>query len=100
MKFCLLVTVALDIFIKEKNNNTLYFPWISPLSFFYANGVYLVKLSREVPYYPFFDPHSQIFQHPSPPLIIFHTNFQPPCLLEPSLIWNLRVHNLVLFRII
>ena len=33
MKFCLLVTVALDIFIKEKNN-TLYFPCISSLSLF------------------------------------------------------------------
>ena len=49
MKFCLLVTVALDIFIKEKNN-TLYLPWNSPLSFFYAKGVYLVKQSGEVPY--------------------------------------------------
>ena len=49
MKFCLLVTVALDIFIKEKNN-TLYLPWISPLSFFYVKGVYSVKLSRELPY--------------------------------------------------
>ena len=48
MKFCLLVTVALDIFIKEKNN-TLYLPWISPLSFFYAKSVYSVKLSRKVP---------------------------------------------------
>ena len=28
-------TVALDISIKEENN-TLYLPWISPLSFFYA----------------------------------------------------------------
>ena len=37
MKFCLLVTVALDIFIKEKNN-ILYFPWISPLSFSYGKG--------------------------------------------------------------
>ena len=49
MKFCLLVTAALDIFIKEKNN-TLYLPWISPLSFFYAKGVYSVKLSGKVLY--------------------------------------------------
>ena len=49
MKFCLLVTVALDILIKEKKN-TLYPPSISPLSFFYAKGVYSVKLSGEVPY--------------------------------------------------
>ena len=49
MKFCLLVTVALDIFIKEKNN-TLYLPWISPLSFFYVKGVYSVKLSGELTY--------------------------------------------------
>ena len=39
MKFCLLVTVALDIFIKEKND-TLHLPGISPFSFFYAKGVY------------------------------------------------------------
>ena len=38
MKFCLLVTVALDIFMKEKNN-TLYLPCISPLSFFCAKGL-------------------------------------------------------------
>ena len=44
VKLCILVTVALDIFIKEKNN-TSYLPWISPLSFFYAKGVYSVKLS-------------------------------------------------------
>ena len=49
MKFCLLVTAALDIFITE-NNDTLYLPWISPLSFFYAKGVYSVKISRKVPY--------------------------------------------------
>ena len=49
MKFCLLVTVALDISIKEKNN-TLYLPWISPLTFFYAKGVYSINLSGEVPY--------------------------------------------------
>ena len=47
MKFYLLVTVALDIFIKEKNN-TLYLPRISLLSFFYAKGVYSVKLSGKV----------------------------------------------------
>ena len=49
MKFCSLVTVALDIFIKEKHK-TLYLHWISPLSFFYAKGAYSVKLSGEVPY--------------------------------------------------
>ena len=49
MKFCLVVTGALDIFIKEKNN-TLYLPWISPLSFFYAKGIDSVTLSRKVPY--------------------------------------------------
>ena len=48
MKFCLLVTVALDIFIKEKNN-TLYLPWVSPLSVFFAKSVHSVKLSGEVP---------------------------------------------------
>ena len=49
MKFCLLATVALDIFIKDKNN-TLYLPWISPLSFFHAKGIYSVKLSGKVPH--------------------------------------------------
>ena len=49
MKFCLLVTVALDIFFKVKNN-TLYLPWISPLSFFCAKGVNSLTLSGEVPY--------------------------------------------------
>ena len=48
MKFCLLVTIALDIFIKEKNN-TLNLPWTSLLSFFNAKDVVLVKLSGEVP---------------------------------------------------
>ena len=47
MKLCLLITFALDTFIKEKNN-TLYLPWISPLSFFHAKGVYLVKLNGKV----------------------------------------------------
>ena len=64
MKVFLLVTVALDIFIKE-TNNTLYLPWISPLSFFYAKGVYLVKLSGKYP----------INHFPTPRI------FQPPCLL-------------------
>ena len=49
MKFCLLVTVALDIFIKGKSD-TLYLPWISPLSLFMQKVFYSVKLSREVPY--------------------------------------------------
>ena len=49
MSFCLLVTTALDILIKEKND-TLHLPWISPLSYFYAKGAYLVKLQGEVPY--------------------------------------------------
>ena len=49
MKFCLLVTVAFDIFIKLMRNNALYLPWISPLSFL-SKGVYSVKLSGKVPY--------------------------------------------------
>ena len=49
MKFCLIVTFALDIFLKVKNN-TLYIPWIPPLSFFYAKGSYSVKLRGKVPY--------------------------------------------------
>ena len=50
MKYCLLVTVALDIFIKEKIILYIYFPWISPLPFFLAKAVYSVKLGGEVPY--------------------------------------------------
>ena len=49
MKFCLLITVALDIFIKGKNN-TSYLPWISPLSFFYAKSIYSAKLTGK-PYF-------------------------------------------------
>ena len=82
MKFCLLVTIALDIFIKEKNN-TLYLPWISPLSFFYAKGVYSVNLSRKVPTLLTNFRPPQIFQPPPPPaLIISYTNFQPPLLIR------------------
>ena len=75
MKFCLLVTAALDIFIKEKNN-TLYLPWISPSSFSYAKGVYSVKLSGKVSYLPFSDPPPGYSTPPS--LIILYPNFQPP----------------------
>ena len=78
MKFCLLVTAALDIFIKEKNN-TLYLPWISPSSFSYAKGVYSVKLSGKVSYLPFSDP-PRIF-HPSLAYYIV-PKFPTPCLLE------------------
>ena len=69
MKFCLLVTAALDIFIKEKNK-TSYLPCIFPLSFFYAKGVYSVTLSGAVSHQPSL-------------LVIFYTNFQAPSLLEP-----------------
>ena len=59
----------------KNNNNTLYLLWISPLSFFYAKGVYSVRLSREVPYQPF----SDLPDIPPPPsLIVFYINFQPP----------------------
>ena len=59
MNFCVLVTVALDIFIKEKNN-TLYLPWISPLSFFYEKGVYSVKLLHKFPTLPVYSGHYSI----------------------------------------
>ena len=50
MKFCLLVTVALDIFIKEKNNILYYYIIILFYIIFYAKGVYSVKLSGKVLY--------------------------------------------------
>ena len=80
MKVCLQVTIALDIFIKEKNN-TSYLPWISALSFFYAKAVYLVRLSGEIPYLLFSNPPDIPTlppPPPTPPLIIFYTNFHPP----------------------
>ena len=80
MKFCLLVTVAIDIFMKEKNN-TLYLPWISPLSFFYAKRCLLGQTKRKGTPLTIFRP-ARIF-NPPPQLIIFYTNFQPPSLLEP-----------------
>ena len=43
------ITIGLNIFEKEKNN-TLHLPLITPLSFFYAKDVCLVKLSGEVLY--------------------------------------------------
>ena len=49
MKLCLLVTVALDIFIKEKNNTFISLGFLL-CHFFYAKGVYSVKLSGNVPY--------------------------------------------------
>ena len=80
-KFCLPITAALDIFIKERNN-TLNLAWISLLSFFYAKGVFSVKLSGEVPYQPLSNPL---------PLIIFYTNFHPPAYQNPLFIRDLRV---------
>ena len=37
-------------YFHKRKNDTLYLPWISPLSFSYAKGVYSVKLSGKVPY--------------------------------------------------
>ena len=72
MKFCLLVTVASDIFVKGKSN-TLHL--LCRLSFLYAKGVHLVRLSIEVPYQPFSKPPGI----PIPPAnFIFYTNLQPP----------------------
>ena len=103
MKVCLQVTIALDICIKEKND-TLYLPWISTLSFFYAKAVYLVRLSGEVPYSLFSNPSDipTLPPHPSPPppptaYYILH-KFPSPSPLPlsllirtPSFIWDLRV---------
>ena len=76
MKFCLLVTVALDISIKEKNCPWIY-PWISPMSFFLLGQAKrkgtLLTIFRSPPDIP----------TPPPPLIMFYANFQPLCLLEP-----------------
>ena len=84
MKVCLQVTIALDIFIKEKNN-TLYLSWISALSFFYAKAVYLIRLSGEVPYSLFSTPpgYSNPPAPPSPtPHLLYFTQISIP--LPPS----------------
>ena len=70
MKFSLLVTAALDIFIKEKNN-TLYLPWISPLSFFYAKG----QTMRKGTLLTIFRPPPDI---PTPRLLYFTQISNPP----------------------
>ena len=89
MKFYLLVTVELDIFIKEKNN-TLYLPWISPLSFFYAKGVYSVNVIGKYPINKFPTPPLDI--PPPPPAYYILRKFPTtPCLLEPPFIRDLRV---------
>ena len=78
MKFCLLVTVVLDIFIKEINNTLL-----SSLDFsfviFLCKRCLLGQTMRRGTLLTIFQPPADI---PNPPLIIFYTNFQPPCLLE------------------
>ena len=87
MKVCLQVTIVLDIFIKEKNN-TLYLPWISTLSFFYAKAVYLVRLSGEVPYSLFSNPPGYSnpptppFSPPPPHRLLYFTQISIP--LPPS----------------
>ena len=73
MKFCLLATVALDIFIKDKNN-TLYLPWISPLSFFHAKGIYSVKLSERYPINHFLTPPDI----PPPLRLLYFTQISNP----------------------
>ena len=77
MKFCLLVTVGLGIFIKEKNN-ILYLPWISPLSFFCAKGVYSVKLSGTKRYSINHFQTTQILQPPLPPRLFYFTQISDP----------------------
>ena len=84
IKFCLLVTVALDIFIKK--NNTLYLPWISPLLFFYAKGVYSVKVSGKVPFSNPPPPTPPIFRPPPDiptPRFLYFTQISNPLLIRP-----------------
>ena len=83
MKFCLLVTVVLDIFIKEKNN-TLSLPWISPLSFFYAKGVYSVlgQSKRRGTLLTIFRP-PRIFQL-APPHLLYFTQISNPSPSPPA----------------
>ena len=78
MKFCLLVTVAIDIFMKEKNN-TLYLPWISPLSFFYAKRCLLGQTKRKGTPLTIFRP-ARIF-NPLPAYYILH-KFPTPLLIR------------------
>ena len=63
MKFCLLVTVALDIFIKEKIMLYIF------LGFLLCH----FSMQKASPTSPPSPPDI-----PTPPLIIFYTNFQPP----------------------
>ena len=90
MKFCLLVTVALDIFIKEKNN-TLFLPWISPLSFFYAKGVYLGQTKRKGTLLTIFRT-PRIFHPPLPAYYIVHKFPTPLLIRTPPFIRDLRVN--------
>ena len=76
MKFCLLVTVALDIFKKE-TNNALCLPWISPFSFFLCKGCLLGQTKRRCTLLT-------IFRPPPPAYYILH-KFPTPYLLEPLL---------------
>ena len=101
MKVCLQVTIALDIFIKEKNN-TSYLPWISALSFFYAKAVYLVRLSGEIPYSLFSNPPdipTLPSPTPTPPAYyILHKFPSPslfPCLLEPPRLFGTLEYSLI-----
>ena len=89
MKFCLLVTVALGIFLKEKIILYIFLGFL--LSFFYSKGIYSVNLNRGTPL-TIFQPLPHI---PATPLIIFYTNFQPPCLLDrpPRLFGTLEYAN-------
>ena len=78
MKFCLQVTVALDIFIKEKNNNFLDFSFV----IFLCKRCLLGQTKRttlstlSTPPYPIDPP--RIFQPPPLPAYYILHKFPPP----------------------
>ena len=74
MKFCLLVTVALDIFIKEKHNTFIF------LGFLLCNfSMQKVSTrSNEAEREPINHFPNPLDIPTSPPLLIIYTKFQPP----------------------
>ena len=68
-------------YFHKRQNNTLYFPWVSLLSFFFAKRCLLGQTKQKGTLLTILPPPPDI---PTPLLIIFYTNFQPPsCFLEP-----------------
>ena len=91
MKFWLLVTVALHIFIKEKKQ---YF--VSSLDFFFV--IFLCKrcllgqIKRRGTLIAILRPPDIPTTPPTPQFIIFYTNFQHPCLSEPPRLFGILEH--------